>query len=92
LVSRVPCHVVQIPAKTASGQDSAKANHVGVFFGLVSAYSQNDVHGTTQRFGGHKLASDTVGKTLRKTLRVWMDKPGKSTRKVPARSHIFLPK
>jgi hypothetical protein len=29
---------------------SSNANHVGVFFGLVSAYSRNDVHGTTQRF------------------------------------------
>jgi hypothetical protein len=36
---------VQIPAKTANGRSFLNANHVGVFFGLVSAYSQNDVHG-----------------------------------------------
>jgi hypothetical protein len=29
---------------------------VGVFFGLVSAYSQNEVHGTAQRLAGFKHA------------------------------------
>jgi len=51
-VPRVPFQEVQTPAKTASGRFLLNANHVGVFFGLVSAYSQNDVHGTTQRFSG----------------------------------------
>ena len=50
LVPRLPCHVVQIPANIASGRSSFNANQVGVFFGLVSAYSQNEVNGTTQRF------------------------------------------
>lgn len=41
-----------MPANTASGRSSPKANHVGVFLGLVSAYSQNEVNGTTHRFSG----------------------------------------
>jgi hypothetical protein len=35
-----PVQAVQIPAKKASGRSSENANHVGVFFGFVSAYSQ----------------------------------------------------
>src|ERR1019366_6651688 len=49
---RVPRHLVQTPAKTESGRSSPNANHVGVFFGFVSVYSQNEVHGTTQRLSG----------------------------------------
>jgi hypothetical protein len=52
LVPRVPCHVVQIPAKASSGRLSSRANHVGVLRGLVSAYSQKLVKGTRQRFFG----------------------------------------
>jgi hypothetical protein len=48
----VPRQDVQIPAKTASERLSSSANHVGVFFGFVSAHSQNNVNGTTQRFAG----------------------------------------
>jgi hypothetical protein len=51
-VPRLPRHVVQIPANTASGRLSSNANHVGIFLGFVSAYSQNEVHGTTQRASG----------------------------------------
>jgi hypothetical protein len=51
-VPRLPVQVVHTPANTANGLVSSKANHVGVFFGFVSAYSQNEVHGTTQRFAG----------------------------------------
>src|ERR1700733_473740 len=38
-----------MPAKKASGRSSSKANHVGVLRGLVSAYSQKELNGTTQR-------------------------------------------
>ncbi len=51
-VPRTPVQVVHSPAKNASGRSSENANHVGVFFGLVSAYSQKLVHGTTQRLAG----------------------------------------
>jgi hypothetical protein len=37
-------------ANVASGRSSFSANHVGVFRGFVSAYSQNEVNGTKQRF------------------------------------------
>lgn len=40
----------QIAEKNASGRSSLMANHVGVFFAIVCAYSQKLVHGTTQRF------------------------------------------
>jgi hypothetical protein len=49
-VPRAPVHVVQMPAKNASGRLSSRANQLGIFLGFVSAYSQNDVKGTTQRF------------------------------------------
>src|SRR4051795_5264795 len=49
LVPRTPIHSVQIPANATSGLVSSRANHFGVFFGLVSAYSHNDVNGTRQR-------------------------------------------
>src|SRR3954451_8785460 len=52
LVPRTPIHSVQIPANATSGRLSSRANHFGVFFGLVSAYSQNDVNGTRQRLSG----------------------------------------
>jgi len=48
----VPRHAVHTPANTAKGRLWSKANHVGVFRGFVSAYSQNDVHGTTHRYCG----------------------------------------
>ena len=43
-------HLVQRPAKANSGSSSLIANQVGVSRGFVSAYSQNDVAGTRQRF------------------------------------------
>src|SRR5215212_10121079 len=52
LVPRTPFHSVQIPANATKGLVSSRANHFGVFFGLVSAYSQNDVNGTRQRLSG----------------------------------------
>ena len=52
LVPRVPVQLVQIPAKQNSGRSSARANQVGVFRGLVSSHSQNDVAGTRQRLAG----------------------------------------
>src|SRR5436305_12173937 len=52
LVPRMPIHSVQIPANATSGRVSSRANHFGVFFGLVSAYSQKDVNGTRQRLSG----------------------------------------
>src|SRR5256714_14333971 len=52
LVPRTPIHSVQIPANATSGRVSSRANHFGVFFGLVSAYSQKDVNGTRQRLSG----------------------------------------
>src|SRR4051794_39025924 len=52
LVSRTPLHSVQIPANASSGRVSSRANHFGVFFGLVSAYSQKDVNGTRHRLSG----------------------------------------
>ena len=51
LVPRSPFHAVQIPAKTASGRSSERKPGRR-FRGLVSAYSQNEVNGTTQRFSG----------------------------------------
>ena len=47
---RTPRQGVQRPAKANSGRSSLKANHFGVLRGFVSAYSQNDVAGTMQRF------------------------------------------
>src|SRR3954466_3932887 len=41
-----------MPAKAKSGRASSIANHLGVFFGLVSAYSQKDVNGTRHRLSG----------------------------------------
>src|SRR3954465_3317726 len=49
---RTPVQGRQIPAKQNKGRLSSNANHTGVFFGLVSAYSENDVAGTTQRHSG----------------------------------------
>ena len=41
---------VDIPAKTASGRLSSSANHSGCFLpSAVVSYSENEVHGTTQR-------------------------------------------
>src|SRR5437764_14016747 len=51
-VPRTPIHSVQMPANATSGRVSSIANHFGVFFGLVSAYSQKDVNGTRQRLSG----------------------------------------
>src|SRR5436190_6444025 len=52
LVPRTPIHSVQIPANASNRLLSSRANHLGVFFGLVSAYSQKDVNGTRQRLSG----------------------------------------
>ena len=38
-----------LAAKANSGRSSLSANQIGVLRGFVSAYSQNDVAGTTQR-------------------------------------------
>src|SRR5208283_4616627 len=45
-----PIQGVHRPAKAKSGRSSLSANHIGVLRGFVSAYSQNDVAGTRQRF------------------------------------------
>jgi hypothetical protein len=45
-----PCQDVNKPAKANSGLSSPRANQAGVLRGFVSAYSQNDVAGTRQRF------------------------------------------
>jgi len=47
---RAPRQEVHKPAKANSGRSSLTANHFGVLRGFVSAYSQNDVAGTMQRF------------------------------------------
>src|ERR1700690_3753901 len=44
---RAPLQGVHKPAKANSGRSSPSANHVGVLRGFVSAYSQNDVAGTS---------------------------------------------
>jgi hypothetical protein len=41
-----------MPAKQNSGRLSAKANHVGVFRGLESSHSQNEVAGTRHLLAG----------------------------------------
>src|SRR3954454_7018567 len=72
LVPRTPIHSVQIPANATSGRVSSRANHFGVFFGLVSAYSQNDVNGTKQRLSGpshRRQCGDLV-------LRIFVVMPG----------------
>jgi hypothetical protein len=47
---RTPRQRVRNPVKANGGRSSLSANHVGVLRGFVSAYSQNDVAGTRQRF------------------------------------------
>jgi hypothetical protein len=42
--------------------------------------------------GVDALRPPPLKKTLRKTLRLWAHKTGKTTRKVPARSHKILAK
>lgn len=44
-----PLQGVQRPAKAKSGRSSLSANQIGVLRGLVSAYSQKHVAGTTQQ-------------------------------------------
>src|SRR5436190_6140389 len=51
-VPRTPIRSVQMPANATSDRVPSRANHFGVFFGLVSAYSQKDVSGTRQRLSG----------------------------------------
>jgi hypothetical protein len=46
----MPRHGVHKPAKANSGLSALRANHFGVLRGFVSAYSQNEVAGTMQRF------------------------------------------
>src|ERR1700730_18018977 len=64
-VPRLPCQTVQMPAKTANGRSSFSEDQVGVLRGLVSAYSQNDVNGTTHRFSGFSQARQCGLFTLR---------------------------
>jgi hypothetical protein len=52
LEPRTPRQEAHRPAKANRGLGSARANQMGVLRGLVSAYSQNDVAGTMQRFCG----------------------------------------
>jgi hypothetical protein len=47
---RTPRQGVHRPAKANKGRSSPRANHFGVLRGFVSAYSQNEVAGTMQRF------------------------------------------
>ena len=47
-----PRHGVHRAANANSGRSASSAKHFGVLRGFVSAYSQNDVAGTTQRLGG----------------------------------------
>jgi len=54
-----------MPANTARGRLSSSANHVGVLRGLVSAHSQKDVNGTTQRLSGSSQARQCALFTLR---------------------------
>src|SRR3954469_14205222 len=49
---RIPVQGRQMPAKQNKGRLSSRANHTGVFFGLVSAYSENEVAGTTTHHSG----------------------------------------
>src|SRR4051794_24700374 len=49
---RTPVQGRQMPANANKGRLTSRANHTGVFFGLVSAYSENEVAGTTQRHSG----------------------------------------
>jgi hypothetical protein len=48
--ARTPRQGVQRPVKANKGRSWPRANHFGVLRGLVSAYSQNEVAGTMQRF------------------------------------------
>src|SRR5829696_6286110 len=47
-----PVQGCRMPANANNGRLSSRANQTGVFFGLVSAYSENDVAGTTTRHSG----------------------------------------
>jgi len=44
-VPRLPCQLVEMPAKKASGRSAPRENQVGVLRGRVSSYSQKEVHG-----------------------------------------------
>src|SRR5580693_5060268 len=64
-VPRIPRHDVHSPAKANRGLSSAMANQVGILRGLPSAYSQNAVAGTMQRFFGDSQPRQCGLETLR---------------------------
>jgi len=68
---RTPRHLLQRPAKANSGQSSLSANQVGVLRGFVSAYSQNDVAGTRQRFLAESQPRQCGLETLRMLVTGW---------------------
>ena len=68
---RTPRHLVQRPAKANSGRSSLSANHVGVLRDFVSAYSQNDVAGTRQRFLAESHPCQCGLATLRMLVTGW---------------------
>src|ERR1700684_4689853 len=65
LVPLTPRHGVHSPANANRGLSSAMANHVGILRGFPSAYSQNAVAGTTQRFFGDSHPRQCGLETLR---------------------------
>jgi len=65
LVPRIPRHGVHTPAKANKGRPSAMANQVGILRGFPSAYSQNAVAGTMQRFFGDSQPCQCGLETLR---------------------------
>src|SRR5450432_47583 len=64
-VPRMPRHGVRSPAKANRGLSSAMANQVGILRGFASAYSQNAVAGTMQRFFGDNHVRQCGLETLR---------------------------
>jgi signal transduction histidine kinase len=68
---RTPRHLLQRPAKANSGRSSLSANQVGVLRGFVSAYSQNDVAGTRQRFLAESQPRQCGLETLRMLVTGW---------------------
>src|SRR4051812_948923 len=69
---RIPVQGRQIPAKQNKGRLSSRANHTGVFFGLVSAYSENEVAGTTTRHSGLSQPRQYGLLTLRTLVTGWV--------------------
>src|SRR5687768_5649795 len=73
---RVPVQGRQMPANTNNGRLSSRANHTGVFFGLVSAYSENEVAGTTPRHSGLSQPRQYGLLTLRTLVTGWVPRFG----------------